>query len=119
MSVGSGGCWLAGTTVICADVVSPFPASVEVTALVTLFCVPRLLPVTFNAKLHDAPALSPAPARLTLVAPAVAVIVPPPQVPVRPLGVETRSPLGRVSVNPIPLREMLLLGFDKVKVRVV
>jgi len=75
--------------------------------------------VTFTAKLHDAPASKVAPAKLRLVALAVAVIVPPPQVPVRPLGVDTASPLGKVSVNPIPLSARLLLGLERLKVRVV
>src|SRR5258708_37822167 len=84
-----------------------------------LFCAPVLLPVTFTAKLHELPALSAAPAKLTLFVPAIAVIVPFPQLPVRPLGVDTTSPLGRVSVNPIPLSARLLLGLDRLKVRVV
>src|SRR5450432_915734 len=119
ISVGSGGCWLAGTTVIFADAVAPSPASVEVTTPVTLFCVPRALPVTSTVKLQDAPALSAAPARLTLVAPAVAVIVPLPQDPVSSLGVDTANPLGKLSVNPIPLRAELLFGLVRVNVSVV
>jgi hypothetical protein len=119
MSVGSVGCWLGPTTVICADAVLPFPASVEVTALVTLFCAPEVVPTTFTVKVHDAPAASAAPDKLTPVEPLAAVIVPPPHVPVKPLGDDTVSPDGMVSVKPIPLSDKLLLGFEIVNVRVV
>src|SRR5580704_7436688 len=119
MLVGSGGCWLGPVTVICADAVPPSPASVEVTALVTLFCAPVVAPKTFTAKVHEVAAARLAPDRLTLFEPAAAVMVPPPQLPVSPFGVDTVSPAGRVSVKPIPLREMAVLGFDKLKVSVV
>src|ERR1700690_2612324 len=101
---------------ICADAVPPLPASVEVTALVTLFCVPAVVPAMFTAKVHEAPATRVAPARLTLLEPALAMIVPPPQVPVKPLGVDTVSPEGRVSVKPIPLKDKPELGFDRLNV---
>ena len=48
-----------------------------------------------------------APERLTLPEPATAVIVPPPQVPVRPFGVATTRPAGRVSVNATPVSEIV------------
>ena len=100
-----------------AEAVLPFPPSTEVTALVVLFCVPVAVPETLTLKLHEALTASVAPERLTLLDPAAAVIVPPPQLPVRPLGVATTSPAGIVSVKPIPLREYLEpLGFDRVKV---
>jgi hypothetical protein len=95
----------------------PLPPSVEVTALVVLFCVPALMPETFTVKLQEALAVSVAPERLTLPDPAVAVIVPPPQLPVRPFGVETTRPEGIVSVKPIPVSDVPELGFDKLKVR--
>src|SRR5580658_2298174 len=119
MLVGSAGCWLGPITVICADAVPPFPASVEVTALVTLFCAPALVPATFTANVQEVAAAKLAPDRLTLFEPAAAVIVPPPQLPVNPFGVDTVSPVGRVSVKPIPLREVAVLGFDRLKVSVV
>ena len=100
-----------------ADAVLPLPPSVEVTALVVLFCIPELMPETFTAKLHETPAASVAPARLMLADPAVAAIVPPPQLPLSPLGVDTIIPAGMVSVKPTPLREADVLVFDKVKVR--
>ena len=119
ISVGSGGCWLGPTTVIWAEAVPPFAASVEVTALVTLFCTPAAAPATFTAKVHEAPAAKLEPDRLTLFEQAAAVIVPPPQVPVNPLGVDTVSPDGRVSAKPIPLRELAEFGLDRLKVSVV
>jgi hypothetical protein len=48
--------------------------------------------------------------------PAVAVIVPPPQLPETPLGVVTTRPVGNVSMNPTPLRELAVLGLVRVKV---
>src|ERR1700722_9134072 len=118
MLVGSVGCWLGPITVICADAALPFPASVEVTALVTLFCAPAVVPKTFTAKEQEAAADRLAPDRLTPIEPAAAVIVPPPHVPVNPLGVDTIRPDGRVSGKAIPLSEAAL-GFDRLKVRVV
>ena len=84
--------------------VFPVPPSVEVT--VTLFdLAPALVPVTFTEKLHVAPAESVAPNNETEPVPWVAVIVPPPQLSLSPFGVETTSPLGRVSVKPMPVRD--------------
>jgi hypothetical protein len=117
MSVGSGGCWFGPITVICADAVSPLPASVEVTALVTLFCAPAVVPITFTAKVHAASPTRVVPDRLTLLEPAAAVIVPFPQVPVSPFGVATVSPVGKVSVKPMPLKDDPELGFDRLKVK--
>lgn len=102
-----------------AEAVLPLPASVEVTALVTLFCMPVLMPETFTAKLQEPFAASVAPARLTLADPGAAIIVPPPQLPARPLGVETIKPGGNESVKAIPLSDVPVLGLDKVKVKAV
>jgi hypothetical protein len=117
--VGSAGCWLGPTTVICAAAVPPFPASVEVTALVTLFCAPAVVPTTFTANVQEAPAARLAPERPTLFEPAAAIIVPPPQLPVRPLGEDTVRPDGKASVKPMPLKEDAVLGFDRLRVSVV
>jgi hypothetical protein len=62
--------------------------------------------------------LSAAPDKLILVAAALAVITPPPQSPVRPLGVETANPDGNASVKLTPLSE-LAFGFVMVKLRLV
>jgi hypothetical protein len=91
------------TTVRLADPVPPLPPSVDVTAPVVLFCTPAAVPVTFALNVHDPPAVSVAPVRLTLPDPAAAVMVPPTQAAVTPLGVATRSPAGSESVNPIPV----------------
>jgi hypothetical protein len=99
-----------------AEAVAPLPASVEVTALVVFFCVPEVVPVTFTAKVHEVLAVRVAAERLTLFEPADAVIVPPPQLPVKPLGVLTTWPEGKVSVKPMPLSEFAVFGFDRLKV---
>ncbi len=104
MSVGSGGCWLGPETIRVAVAVLPFPPSFEVTAPVVLFCVPDVTPVTFKENEQEELAERVPAERLTLLDPAVAVIVPPPQVPVKPFGVATSCPDGRASVNPTPLK---------------
>jgi hypothetical protein len=81
-----------------------------------LFWVPDVVPVTFTAKLQEALAARVAPERLTLFEPASVVIAPPPQLPVKPSGVLTAWPEGSVSVKPIPLRELAVLGFERLKV---
>jgi len=107
------------TTTSVAVAVPPVPPLVEVTAPVVLTSVPAAMPVTFTEKVHDALAANVAPLRLTLVDPAVAVIVPPPHEPVRPLGVLTTRPEGSVSLKAIPDRDTVEFGFDAVKVRLV
>jgi|SRR5580658_8583 hypothetical protein len=116
MSVGSAGCWLGATTVTLADAVFPVPPSVELTALVTLFCTPLAIPTTLTEKLHDVPPASVAPDNATVAAPALAEIVPPPHVPLKPFGVATTSPAGSESLKATELRELLALGFAKVNV---
>jgi hypothetical protein len=112
------------TTATLAVAVPPVPPSVEVTAAVVLFCTPIAVPVTFTENVQEAVAarFAPvrfAPVRLTFVSPALAVIVPEPQVPVNPLGVDITSPDGRASVTPIPLKATVAFGFVIVKLRVV
>ncbi len=80
---------LAGTTaatVTLAEAVPPVPPSTEVTAPVVLFFVPAVVPVTFTLKVHEALAASVAPVKLTAPDPAVATMVPPPQLPASPFG---------------------------------
>ena len=110
------------TTVRLAFEVLPVPPSVEVTWTL-LFLVPPVVPVTDTENVQDDPtagdAVSVAPERLTLPAPAFAVMVPLPQVPVM-LGVaDTTSPAGSVSVNATPLSELKVLGLVMVKLKVV
>ena len=76
----------------------PLPPSVE-DAVTLLFLVPTVVPRTFTEKLHEPLAARVAPERLTEVEPAATVIVPPPQLPVSPLGVATTKPDGKESVN--------------------
>jgi hypothetical protein len=85
-----------------------------------LFSTPAVVPVTFTENVHEPLPTSVAAARLTLPAPAVAVIVPPPQLPVRPLfGVATTKPAGKVSVKPIPVSPTDVFGFVMLKVKLV
>jgi hypothetical protein len=61
-----------------------------------------------------------APLKLTVPDPATAVMVPPPQLPVRPLGVATTRPAGRVSEKATPASETVLAaGLVMVKLSVV
>jgi hypothetical protein len=99
------------TTLILADAVPPVPPSVEVTLPVVLFFVPAVVPVTFTENVQEEEAARLAAERLTLPAPATEVIVPPPQVPVRPFGVDTTSPVGNVSMKPTPVRVVVVLLF--------
>jgi hypothetical protein len=99
------------TTLIEADAVPPVPPSVEVTLPVVLFCVPAAAPVTFTEKVHDVLAARAAPVKLITLVPAVAVIVPAPQVPTWPFGVAITSPAGRVSLKPKPDRLCAVLLF--------
>src|SRR6266550_3212246 len=111
MLVAGGG---AAPTVTLAKAVPPVPPSTEVTAPVVLFFVPAVVPVTFTLKVHDALATSVATVKLMLPDPATAVIVPPPQLPVSPFGVETTRPAGNVSVKPTPVN-VVALGLLMVK----
>ena len=77
------------------------------------------MPITFTAKVQEVLAVKVAPERLIRVVPAVAVMAPPPQLPVNPLGVATTRPAGRVSVNPTPDKEYPALLLVAIKVRVV
>ena len=103
------------TTEIDAEAVEPTPPSAEVTLPVTLLLTPAVVPVTFTEKVHEPPAASDAPERLTRPVPPVAVIVPVPQLPIRPLGVETTRPAGRVSVKSTALSADVELGLPIVK----
>jgi hypothetical protein len=98
--------------------VEPVPPSLEVIALVVLFKGPPVVPVTFTVMMQFELAATVPPDRLTEFVPAVAVIEPPPQLPVKPLGVETTNPAGSVSVNPTPVKEMPF-RLVRVKVRLV
>lgn len=99
-----------------AEAVPPVPPSVEVTAPVVLLFVPADVPVTLTEKLQDALKASDAPDSVTTLFPAVAVIVPPSQEPMRPLGVAMTRPAGNESVKEMPVSVVDVFGFDAVKV---
>jgi hypothetical protein len=107
------------TTLIEAEAVPPVPPSVEVTFPVVLFCVPAAMPVTLTENVQELLAARVAPERLMTFVPCVAVIVPPPQEPVRPFGVEITRPAGNVSLKPTPVSAVVVLLFWMVKVRLV
>ena len=96
----------APTTTMLAEAVPPVPPSTDVTAPVVLIFVPAFVPVTFTLNVHEALPARVALVRLTLPEPAVAVITPPPQLPVSPFGVAITRPAGSVSVKPIPVRAL-------------
>src|SRR5438132_14268599 len=78
----SAGVGATAATKILDEAVPPVPPSTEVTAPVVLFFVPAVVPATFTLKVHEVLAASVALARLMLPDPALAVIAPPPQLPV-------------------------------------
>src|SRR5882724_2341686 len=90
-------------TMTLADAVPPLPLSVAVTWLVVLFFVPAVAPFTLIEKVHDVLWASVAPLKDAEPLPATAVIVPPPQLPARPFGVDTTRPAGKLSLKPIPV----------------
>src|ERR1700730_6776890 len=108
----------AAVTVRFAVAVPPVPALVEVTAPVVFVQLPAELPITFTLKVHDPLAGMLPPDKLTLLEPAVAVIVPPPHEPARPLGVATIIPPGNASVKATPL-SATVLTWAMVKLRLV
>jgi len=80
----------------------------------------QLLPVTFTVNWQCIPGASDAPDKLMVLLLSTAVTVPPPPYsPMRPLGEETTSPAGRLSVNPIRVSVAFELGLLMVKVRLV
>jgi hypothetical protein len=114
-----------GATTVRAAVllVAPVPASLEVIALVVFSFVPEVVPFTPTVKVQIEPAAVEAvnvpPDRLTLLLPDVAVIVPLPHEPVTFGVVATTSPAGRLSVNPTPLRPLVVFGLLIVKLNVL
>jgi hypothetical protein len=105
-------------TVRVAVAVKPVPPSVELTVPVVLTFVPAVVPVTLTLKVQEPLAAIVPPLRLTLPEPATAVIVPAPQLPVRPFGVETTTPAGSVSVTATPVKA-LAFGLVMVKLSVL
>jgi len=77
------------------------------------------MPVTFTENVQELLAAIVPPLRLITFVPCVAVIVPAPQEPVRPFGVEITRPAGSVSLKPTPVSDVLVLLFWMVKVKLV
>src|SRR6476659_8493623 len=88
-------------TVKLAEAVLPVPPFVELTAPLVLVYWPDAVPVTFTTRVQFVLTAMLPPVREMLVEPATAVAVPP-QVLVRPFGVATTRPVGRVSANATP-----------------
>ncbi len=79
--------------------------------------MPAVLPATISVKLQDAVEARVASDSRMLLDPEVAVMIPAPQSPVRPTGVDTTRPEGNVSVKPIPLKEVPVFGFTRLNVK--
>ena len=110
----------AASTETEAEAVRPVPPSFEVTAAVVLFWVPAVVPVTFTEKVQGVLAARVAPDKLTTPPPAVAVMVPPPQLPDSPLlGEEIASPEGSVSLKATPESATVVFRFEIVKLKEV
>jgi hypothetical protein len=108
------------TLTVAVLLVAPAPLSLEETVPVVLACAPAEIPITLTPNVHDPLAAIVAPVRFRLPAPAVAVIVPPPQLPVKPFGVEINKPAGKVSLKATPVSEVTLaIGLVMVKLSVV
>src|SRR5262249_7028064 len=103
------------TTLTEAEAVPPVPPSVEDTLPVVLFCWPAAVPVTFTAKVQELLAAMVPPDKLITLVPCVAVIVPAPQEPLNPLGVEMIRPAGSVSLKATPVSPTVVLLFWMVK----
>src|SRR5262249_25180274 len=98
-----------------AEAVPPVPPSVDVTLPVVLFCWPAAVPVTLMAKVQEELAAGLAPDWLITPVPCPAVMVPPPQEPLKPLGVATTRPAGSVSLKATPVSVVVVLLFWMVK----
>jgi hypothetical protein len=99
-----------------AVAVLPVLPPVALTVPVVLTWLPAAVAVTFTEKLQELlMAIVPA-VRLMLCEPAEAVTIPTPHVPVRPLGVDTTNPEGRLSTNATPFRGVVVFGLVIVKV---
>src|SRR5262249_42406630 len=80
-----------------------------------LICFPAVVPVTFTENVQDALAAMVPPDKLITFVPAVAVMVPAPQDPVSPFGVEITRPAGSVSLKATPVSATVRFGLVMVK----
>src|ERR1700676_3129196 len=112
--------WNGFPTKTPAEAAAPGNASTEVTVEVVLVSRPtsRETAVTLTLNVQDAPAASVAPVIVTRLLPAVAVVVPPPQLPTKPLGLDTSKPPGRTVTLPKLLLSVGGFATNKVSVAV-
>jgi hypothetical protein len=89
---------------------------VALTLPVVLTWFPAAVAVTFTEIVQELFGATVPPFRLILCKPAGAVTLPAPHEPVRPLGVDTTNPEGRLSINATPLSAMPEFGLVMVKV---
>jgi hypothetical protein len=92
----------AMTVTVAVLLATPVPPLVEETGPVVLLLTPEVVPVTLTAIVQEPLAAIEPPAREIEPEPAVAVTVPP-HAPVKPFGVATTSPAGKVSVKATPV----------------
>lgn len=104
------------TRTLAAEVL-PVPPFVELTVTELVFR-PALVPFTLTEMVHEALAAKLAPLKLTVIEPAVAVVVPL-QVVDRPFGLATSRPLGSESEKFTPVRAIAVFGLVMVNERVV
>src|ERR1700691_445278 len=81
--------------------------------------MPAKLAVTFTENAHEALVATVPPERVMVCDLDAAKIAPLPQVPFRPLGVETARPAGKLSLNARPVSATAEFGFTIVKLREV
>jgi len=109
----------ADATVMLADAVLPVPPLVEVTLPVVLVKLPDAVPVMLTDTVQLLFTATVPPLRLTLPEPATAVAAPA-QVLVKPFGVATTIPAGKMSVTATPVKATVLAaGLVMVNVRLV
>ena len=106
----------APTRSVAALLRAPGPVSFEPIGPVMLTKLPNRLVTMFTLKMHELPPDKVAPLSAMLDVPAIALIVPPPQVPESAFGFATSNPPGNVSVNPMPVSVDVGFGFAIVKV---
>jgi hypothetical protein len=107
----------ATTVRVAVLLVVPGPPSFELRTPVVLFFTPAVVPVTFTEMAHDAPAATVPLPRLTEVALAAAVNVPP-QVLLAFGALATCTPLGSASLKETPVKASDAFGLLMVKLRV-
>ena len=101
-----------------AVAVNPVPPSVEVMALVVLVQLPGTEPVTFTVIVH-VPLIAKVPPASEIAAVPGRAVTTPPQVLLRPLGLDTSRPAGSGSSKATPLSAVVALGLAMLNVSVV